>query len=437
MAVAPISEPAAATAGVHRDAAWRLFAALALVGALTILPEVRSANDASRMALTQALVEHQTFAIDASPFAVWPDKVAIAGHFYSDKPALPSLVAVPVYAVLHAFGLTLGFGVNHAYYLIVLLCSRLPWLAASVAFYRSLLLLDAPAPRARWLTVALACGSLFLPYTAVFSNHGLAASGVSLGAYAYLRAGRAPRPGRWLAASGLALGLAAASDMPVGVYAAAGALLIATRPELRRGLPAFVAAAALALAPGVAINVAISGSVVPVNTRPELFAWPGSPWTPDQLTGSAHYAGAELVRYAAAALVGPRGFLLYNPLLVPALAALAGALVRGRRRREAWAVAASTAVLWGYYLANSTNLSGYAYSIRWFTPSLPLLFLALVAAPWRRRWWRLTFGVLLAAGVAVALVGCLNPWSNLSIAQVPLVANLVERWPDAFASWPR
>lgn len=438
MAAAEPASTAAVRRGVPLDAAaWRLFAALALVGALTILPEVRSANDASRMALTQALVEHHTFAIDASPFVVWPDKVAIGGHFYTDKPALPSLLAAPVYAVLHTFGLTLGFGVNHAYYLIVLLCSRLPWLAASLAFYRSLMLLDAPARRARWLTVGLACASLFLTYTAAFSNHGLAASGVALGAYGYLRARTEPRPAGWLAASGLALGVAAASDMPVGVYAAAGALLIAAQPRLRPGLPAFVVAAALALAPGIAINVAISGSVVPVNLRPELFAWPGSPWTPNQLTGSARYTGLELARYAGAALIGPRGFLLYNPLLIPALVVLAAGLIRGPYRHEAWTIATATAVLWGYYLASSTNLSGYAYSIRWFTPSLPVLFLALVAAPWRSRAWRVLCGVLLAAGVLVALIGCLNPWSNLSISSVPLVANLIERWPDAFAWLPR
>ena len=112
-----------------------------------------------------------------------------------------------------------------------------------------------------------------------------------------------------------------------------------------------------------------------------------------------------------------------------------------------------TAVLWGYYIASSTNFSGYSYSVRWFVPSLPIL-LFFLAFGWDRRgtsepgsasfgwrpvwpWWREVFWVLFVVSAVIALVGCLNPWSNMGVSQLPFTANLIEHWPGLGAVLPR
>ena len=52
----------------------RLFIGLAVLALAAILPEVRSANDASRMAAVSALVDHHLLIIDQTPFVTGEDK---------------------------------------------------------------------------------------------------------------------------------------------------------------------------------------------------------------------------------------------------------------------------------------------------------------------------------------------------------------------------
>jgi hypothetical protein len=83
-------------------------------GMLSIHPRVGSWNDASRMALIQLLVERHTLIIDESTFIDTGKKVYINGHFYSDKPPVPSLLAALVYWPLNHLGLHLDYGWNVA-----------------------------------------------------------------------------------------------------------------------------------------------------------------------------------------------------------------------------------------------------------------------------------------------------------------------------------
>lgn len=423
------------------EAKW-LFGLLAIVALTTILPEVRSANDASRMSLVQALVEHHTLIIDQTAFVSGEDKSWVNGHFYSDKPATPSLIAALVYWPIHAAGITLGYGVNFAYFLIVLLVSKTAWWGGALAFYKGLRFLDVPEIGRFCATLALAVGSSYLTFSAAFSNHGLAAAAVAGGWFCYVRALHTDRVVSSLAASGLLLGLAGAADFPVIVYAAGVGVLVLADQRLRRGVWGYGLAVIAALVPGEAINLAISGSLVPLTLVADYYLWPGSPWKREELTGASRFSGLELVRYAIGCLIGPKGFVSYNILVVPALVLAIGRLP-GLRRGRPWAreaamVLTCTAILWGYYIGSSTNFSGYSYSIRWFVPSLPLL-LFFLAFGWRQwgRWWSVLFWVLLVPSVVIALVGCLNPWSNISVSQTPFVANLVERWPQLGSVLPR
>lgn len=437
----PENRTPAASTKLSEQARW-LFGVLAIVALTTVLAEVRSANDASRMSLVQALVEHHTLIIDQTVFMAGEDKSWVNGHFYSDKPATPSLIAALVYAPLYAAGISLGYGLNFAYYVIVLAVSKSAWWLGALAFYKGLRYIDVPEKARLATTLALSVGSLYLTFSAVFSNHGLAAAAVAGGWFCYLRAVNTDKVVGSLTASGLLFGLAAACDFPVLIYGAGVGVLVLWDARLRRGVWAYSAAAIIALVPGEAVNYAISGSLVPLTLVAEYYLWPGSPWRREDLTGASRFAGAELLRYGWSCLVGGRGFVSYNPLVVPAVV-LAAWQLPGLRKglpfaREAAVVLGATAILWGYYIASSTNFSGYSYSIRWFVPSLPVLLFFLVFG-WKSwgRWWPPVFWVLLVPSVLIAVVGCLNPWSNISISQIPFVANLVEHWPQLGAVLPR
>ena len=132
------------------------------------------------------------------------------------------------------------------------------------------------------------------------------------------------------------------------------------------------------------------------------------------------------LNYAVRLLVGPKGFLLYNPMLAIAL----WGLVRVIRRRgpffpEAVVVAAGSLTIVAYYVLTTTNAGGWCYGIRWFVPLLPLLLFFVYpyfeAFTARRS---TVFTVLLSVSILVATVGATNPWSDPSRGQIPLVGNL-------------
>ena len=407
-----------------------LFVLLALVGSLTVLPRAQGWSDASRMAAVQAMVDHGTLSIDDTDFApLTHDKVWVDGHFYSDKQATPALIGAVVYAPLSAVGIKLAPGWNPAYALVTWGTVTLWWWLGLVALYRLLGLTGLPAGRRAWLAAATGLGSLHLTWVATFNNHSLAASWLLIALAAVAHA-RASGGGRWLlACAGLALGLAASSDMPTGAFAVALGAVVVADPRLRTRVAWLVVPFLLAVAPALWVNHAISGSLVPLQLVPEFFLYPGSPWTREELTGSGIAAGGDLVGYAAGMLVGGRGFLLYNPLLWLAIPLLVReAFARGRTLApEARAVAAAGAALVAYYLLLSTNYSGQSYSIRWWVPLLPVTLVFLY--PWLARLTRVrlaAFGVLFVLGLGIALVGSLDPWTNTRVHPVPLVANILQ-----------
>lgn len=414
-----------------------VFLALGLVGALTVLPKSIGYNDKTRMATIQAIVEHGTLAIGHTAFADTMDKVYIAGQYFSDKPVTPQLLGALVYAPLHAMGLTLDEHWNLAYYLITLLTVKLFWWISLVAFFKTLAYTGLSEGRRLWLTVALGMGTLVLSWSATFNNHSLAASWVTIGFFFLMRADRAGPVIRNLLASGLFFGLAGASDVPTLLFPAAFGVYLLFSRRLRSGFWAYAAAVIVAVVPGFAVNYAISGSVVPVQLVPRYFQFPGSPWTPGQLTGAGVNSGSFLLHYARNMLIGGRGFLTYNPFSLLAIPLMLWEAIRRRPfAREAVVVAATSIVLMSYYILTSTNYGGYSYSIRWFVPMLPLWMFFLYPLLERHgRWPWVVFFALLAVSVPIAVIGTWNPWSYGSLDWTPPRANIISMPGMAQSLW--
>ena len=89
-----------------------------------------------------------------------------------------------------------------------------------------------------------------------------------------------------------------------------------------------------------------------------------------------------------------------------------------------------SALIVSYYLLFSMNYSGWGYSIRWFVPLLPLWFFFVYPFMERLSTGRIViFGALFAVSTTIALIGLMNPWSNVSLSQYPLIANIKQILP--------
>ncbi|WP_306203966.1 hypothetical protein [Actinoplanes sp. RD1] len=405
--------------------AWWVFLGLAVLGLLSVLPTVNSWSDASRMATIQAIVEHHTFSIDRTVFLPTGDKVLVDGHYYSDKLAGPALIGAVVYYPIHALGFELAYGWNVAYYLITLLTVKVFWLAGLIAFYKSLGYTPLADRKRLWLTLALGVGSLYFTWSATFNNHSLAASWVAIGFFFMLRARHGFHVGRSLFVAGLFFSLCGGTDVPIFAVYGCFFLYVLAQRTLRRNAGWYLLPLVVTAAPALVVNYSISGSLVPVQLVADYFAWPGTPWTPEELTGGGANSGRFLAEYAFTALIGSRGFLLYNPLMWLAIPLAVRELVRRRPfAREAAVAGVVTVVIVAYYLLFSNNYSGWSYSIRWFVPLLPLLLFFLYPVLDSHVTLKVLFALLLLAGTAVAVIGVTKPWSNMSLSDYPLVANL-------------
>jgi len=181
--------------------------------------------------------------------------------------------------------------------------------------------------------------------------------------------------------------------------------------------------------PALAITYSIHHSIVPVQIVASYFQYPGSPWVgTDQLSGVHSNSAQFALGYAFSALVGPKGFLLYDPIIAIALWGLVRVIrEKGHFFYEGIAVAAGSAAVVLYYLFATNNYGGWSYSIRWFVPLLPLLFFFLYPyfksyGPKRAR----PFRVLLWVAIVISFVGAIDPWSHRDLSEVPFVANLKE-----------
>jgi hypothetical protein len=407
----------------------RLLYLLLILAVLTTHTAPGSWNAASRMATVQSLVESHSFAIDKSVFVGTGDKVFVRGHFYSDKPPVPAVIGAAVYWPLYHAGLGLHLGSSISYYLVTLLTVRLFWLLGTVALFGLLAFTGLDAEKRFLASLALGLGSLYFSWSTTFNSHALAASFLSIGFYYLMRARFEAASHTNVAVAAFFLSLAGTADVPTGIFYVFFLFYFLRDPRLRAQTPYFLLPLLVTLLPALAITYSIHSSIVPVQIVGAYFQYPGSPWSGSSELSGMHANSAQFIfAYALAALVGPKGFLLYNPLMVLAIWGLVRVIRhRGRFFYEGIVIGAASAVVVLYYLLFTNNYGGWSYSIRWFVPLLPLLFFFLY--PYFEDYGAARasqFRVLLCAAVVIALVGAIDPWSHRDLSEVPFIANLKE-----------
>jgi hypothetical protein len=356
-------------------------------------------NDGSRLATVESLVDRHTLVIDqsifvdvsAEPAAIpYPpseralrdtgtlDKIQVNGHYYSDKSPVPALLLAALYQVLQwTTGLSARARPDLFCLAMTLTSAGLPYVVAVSSVYglgRPLRL----APRLRLLlTASFGLATVALPYTRHVNNHVLllgVAAALVLGLAWLAEEAGAGRPAlARLLGIGTLAGFGYTIDLGAGpVLLVCTLVLVWYRCRRAAAVAWFLVAALPWLLLHHAVNYAVGGTLVPANAVTAYLQWPGSPFTPESMTGGwKHPSITHLLLYAADLLVGKQGFLGHNlPLFlaVPALAVLC------RRRGADWPEVLCSGCwcggTWLLYAVNSVNHSGLCCSVRWFVPLL-------------------------------------------------------------------
>jgi len=403
----------------------RLFLGTMCVLALLTKTDPQSAHEYSRLGTVESLVTRGTYQLDDSTFVTTRDKIYRGGHFYSHQPPLLSTMEAPVYWVLSLPGTHFNnrgrFIMTYAF---SLLTNGIALALTVVVFAQILALAGVPPPWRNWLAVLLPCGTWLLPYALVTNNHGISGLLVAVLAYLLLLL-------EWNAVShvrvlaiGLVLGLLVAIEMlPLVSFVPLTLIYLAARRDLDARAWLYAAAGLMApLLVHAAINIPLTGDVIPAGFHTELFDYPGSVFTGSSLSGGIKYdAIGEFSLYAWRSLIVDKGFLTFAPLCL--LGAAAGVASWGwwRRARGPQLVLLGGAILsLTAALLTTNNYGGEAVGFRHATYLSPALVILLL--PWvietRMR----------ATVIAVAAISCMlmlvfaarNPWKVLVWSDAPI-----------------
>lgn len=400
---------------------------LVALSSIIVQPRVGSWNDASRMATIQSLIETRTLSIDQSVFIKTGDKVFINGHYYSDKPVLPAILGAFIYEPLYRLGLRLDYGFNAAYFLITFFTIKLLWIAGLIAFFQSLKHTELEENYILLLTGTLAFGSLFLTWSATFNNHLVAASFLIIGFYFVLQSRTKNDNIKNLFLAGFFLSLAGLSDNPCIIYYFGFFIFLLTNFEKKSIIIPYLLGGMITIIPNLVINYQMIGNLIPIQIQKAYFEYPGSVWTESgSLSGTNINRGTFLLNYSFTALIGSKGFLIYNPFLFLAFAYL---VIEIKSKREFWkeaiVIGGSSLAITGYYLFFTNNYGGWSYSIRWLVPLIPVLYFFIHPIfkdfNLQKRWMYVT---LFLISTIIGVIGVINPWSNQILSPIPIWANL-------------
>lgn len=409
-----------ARGGLRRDLLLA-FGILLLAGPLV---QEWDAQAAPRYSLTAAVVEHHTLELDRYEPALYIDRAQYRGHTYSDKAPYQPLLAVPALGLWDLVGgevfpirpdqdgayLRLQDDVDHrGLWWVTLWSSTFPAIALAIATRR--MVASVHPAQATAVAVAMAVGTLLLPFASLLFGHVLAALFVAL---AWSRLREPQLTVRRALVGGLWLGAAVGTEYTVALVAAVA--LVATWVAAGLARAAWLSVGTVvATLPLLLYNWLVFEDPFEVAYQGHLPNFQGS-----GALGVYNLTvpkGEEVWR----ALFSSKGLFVLTPVMVLAFAGCALAIRgRGPTRRDA-VVALTCFVL---LLAASTGIDGIGGASpgpRYLIPVLPLFAIPLAEA-WRR------VPRLAAAATAVGAA-----WMVLAAATFPLAASVRTWWEAAEA----
>jgi hypothetical protein len=337
-----------------------------------------SANDASRLATVECLVDYHTFAIDRSMwFEQTCDKIRPRpdGSFFSHQPPVLALLLAASYQGMQSvFGFHAAEHKGVFCYLMTLFSCGLAYIVAVWCVFRLGRVVGLSPGWAAALTTSFALATIAPVYTR-HVNSSLPLLAVALAVL--LNVTTLTLSSEWVVGRllliGALAGFAYALEQPTGGLLAVAAAA-ATAVRLRR--PSVIVWIALAALPWGVLHHAIvysyTGMIGPAGANPAFWDYPDSQFDAHNLTGRWNHAGlGDFAVYAFLMLFGVHGFILSNPMLLLAAPAAGWALWRlPAARVETLCFGLWCLGVWLLYAALSNNYGGLCCSIRWFVPLL-------------------------------------------------------------------
>ncbi|MGI8907954.1 MAG: hypothetical protein ACR2IE_15850 [Candidatus Sumerlaeaceae bacterium] len=424
-------------------AKWSWYVALlAMVyaGAGLLLADVgiTTGLDMDRYAFMESLVERGSYSVDGSSFQSI-DRIRVGERFYSGKPPLLNFLGAGMYGLLfHALHWSFSTRPEAVVRTLIGVFVSLPICITLVLFFR---VLSRPFgnvsgqlealhehQRIRFAviaTVLLAVGSLFPPYTRVFTNHPLAAL-LLLGAFA-----TALKP--WSIRNGLLVGIfagfSAAIDLLPGCFFVLG-LGASCLAGMKSGsvrkdshvkfVSGLTVGAAIPAAVHLFLNWITLGTWLTSYFVKGAFEYPGTAWQEAINPDYDHFPGyfSALYHYT----LGHRSSLLLVPLAfwgaVHLMHVVAGRAARMESRAGTSAAVCALVGLVVLVPLFSVGLAGASYGNRHLLPVLPLLY-AYLPHEWlvgRSLMRRAGFAATALWSTGIGLLGALSPWTQYTMS---------------------
>jgi hypothetical protein len=426
-----------------------LFLVVWAIAALMTRTASVSWHEWSRMGTIDSIVERGTYELETSRFHGTGDKIFANGHYYSHQPPLLPTLEAPIYWGLRRFGLQFwnSAPVDLAFYLFTVLTNGSAFALTVVLFRRILVLTGVPAGWRTTTAILLCFGTWLLPYALVSNTHGISAlllTGTALLLLSICLEGVTVSRAAWL---GACLGLLSAIEVvPLITFVPLACLFVVSRREMRsyRVLAPFIAALFAPLIAHAALNVPLTGDLLPGGFHAELFDYPGSNFTSETLSGQFnHDSIGALASYAWRALIVEKGYFSFAPVLLAGLMVGFAGQTRWGRARPAFLV-----LLWGSVLSlaasllMTNNFGGVAVGFRHAVYLCPAWLVLLAPALSSARDTRRPVLLLLNSIAAVSAIGLLlmtvpQPWAQLKWppeppptnwrSYIPVIAYVVDR----------
>ncbi len=233
-------------------------------------------------------------------------------------------------------------------------------------------------------------------YSSLLNNHVPAVGMLMIALYVCvgIATGRLD-PSPWLfVAFGFGAAMVLTIDLPVTVFPAVAGLYLAWRFP-RQAIPWVIVGAFVPLAVHFGIMYGITGSLLPVQVRGELYHFQSSFWRyPIQMDA----LNEPRLTYIATMTIGRKGIFLLYPVLLFGIIGALYALARSELtyRRLVLAGLAGFLLMGLYYGTRTNNYGGECYGFRWFIGAMPVLMLmATPVMPHFKRGWRWAIVALL------------------------------------------
>ena len=348
-------------------------AAISLLLVSGLLVHTVGAQQASRYALTAAIVDDGTVVLDDYVHVLGQDRAVRDGHVYSDKAPGQPVLATPAYYLIRTLGWppatdTMAVD-NIGVWFVTLWSSTLPSIALLFLMYRRLDRLGSEHAVAS--STAVAFGTLLLPFSGLLFGHVMTA--VLLYA-AYLLLGSESTWGAWL--SGFLAGLAVTTEYTAALGVAV--LLVYAALYARRRLPAVLAGGLVPAACLAAYQWVAFGS--PIATSYQYSAFHS---IPDERRSLFFFFEDGSIGTAIQVFFGTRGIFTSTPIIALAVGAAILA-IRGSSRSEVAREACWALVMLGVFalvpVMWSNPWGGSSPGPRYLTPAIPFLAVSVSLA---------------------------------------------------------